>query len=75
MLHRDLRRPESEQQLNALQQRYLPEAPICLIDDYRASLRAAFTVDEVQSQLQLLGLEQLVVQEEDDRYLSVMGVL
>ena len=75
VLHRDLRRPESEQQLNALQQRYLPEAPICLIDDYRASLRAAFTVDEVQSQLQLISLEQLVVQEEDDRYLSVMGVL
>ena len=75
VLHRDLRRPDSETQLNQLQQRYLPDAPACLIDDYRASLRAAFTIDEVQSQLEVLGLERFSVREEDDRYLSVIGVL
>ena len=75
VLHRDLRRPDSETQLNQLQQRYLPDAPACLIDDYRASLRAAFTIDEVQSQLEVLGLERFSVREEDDRNLSVIGVL
>ena len=58
-----------------LQRLHLPEAPECLIDDYRASLRAAFTVAEVQAQLLDAGLEGLRVAEHDDRYLSVVGVL
>ncbi|MGB1416134.1 MAG: class I SAM-dependent methyltransferase [Synechococcus sp.] len=74
IVHRDLRRPHSELALDQLQQRYLPTAPECLIADYRASLRAAFTVEEVEAQLQVMGLDQLRVREEDDRYLSVVGV-
>ena len=75
VVHRDLRRPASEAELDRLQQQHLPEAPACLIEDYRASLRAAFTVAEVQAQLRDAGLEGLRVNEHDDRYLSVVGVL
>ena len=75
VVHRDLRRPASEAELDRLQQQHLPEAPECLIEDYRASLRAAFTVAEVQAQLRDAGLEGLRVNEHDDRYLSVVGVL
>lgn len=74
IVHRDLRRPPSELALDQLQQRYLPTAPECLVTDYRASLRAAFTAEEVEGQLRVLGLDQLRVQEEEDRYLSVVGV-
>ncbi len=75
IVHRDLRRPDSEVELDRLQQRYLPSAPDCLIADYRASLRAAFTIEEVQAQLKRLDLDHLTVQAEDDRYLTVVGVL
>ena len=72
-IHRDLRRPLSRENVMALQQKYLPEAPQVLVKDYLASLHAAFTVLEVKSQLQKEGLAYLNVDEVDDRYLEVVG--
>ncbi len=72
---RDLRRPQSKNEAIALQQKYLSEAPDVLIRDYLASLQAAFTVDEVQIQLQEADLVNLSVSEIEDRYLEVIGTL
>ena len=75
VLHRDLRRPESMEALNHLQTLHLPDAPEVLIQDFRASLRAAFEPSEVVDQLQMTGMEQLSVQLEGDRYLVVSGLV
>jgi trans-aconitate 2-methyltransferase len=73
---KDLRRPVSPEEAIALQQRHLADAPPVLQYDYLASLHAAFTVAEVQAQLELVGLaDQLQVAVLDDRYLEVWGRL
>ena len=73
--HRDLRRPQSEEDLDALQKKYLANGPSVLVNDYRASLRAAFTLDEVVMQLKKSGLDKFAVREVDDRYLEVIGTM
>jgi len=75
ILHRDLRRPESTDQAQLLQQRYLKDAPAILVRDFLASLQAAFTVAEVSAQLQEAGLERLNVCEIGDRHLEVSGTI
>ncbi len=75
VLHRDLRRPASAAEALALRERYLPEAPDVLRHDYLASLHAAFTVQEVQAQLDLCDLGELRVEAVADRYLEVSGRL
>ena len=71
----DLRRPEDESVLKELIDCYAADAPSVLKRDYEASLRAAFTAAEVESQLREAGLEYLEVLEREDRYLTVAGVL
>jgi len=71
----DLRRPQSEEELEQLVERYAAEAPAVLKHDYQASLRAAFSIDEVQQQLQRAQLPELEVIARDDRYLTVWGRL
>ena len=73
MLHRDLRRPSNEQEVDALCDRYVSNSPSVLQRDFRASLIAAFTVDEVREQLDEAGMGQFTVMELDDRYLEVSG--
>ena len=73
--HRDLRRPLSLEQTIAIKEKYQNDAPAVLNKDFLASLRAAFTVEEVKLQLKEAGLSQLKVFEVDDRYLEVVGVL
>ena len=73
MLHRDLRRPSNESEVDALCDCYVSEAPSVLQRDFRASLKAAFTVKEVSEQLDQAGLSQFTVKEIDDRYLEVCG--
>ena len=73
VLHRDLRRPASLLEVHRLQQRHLPDAPAVLVQDFCASLVAAFEPAEVRQQLQAAGLAQLSVSAEDDRYLVVSG--
>ena len=75
VLHRDLRRPASLLEVHQLQQRHLPHAPAVLIQDFCASLVAAFEPDEVRRQLQGAGLAQLSVAPEGDRYLVVSGLV
>ncbi|EAU73924.1 trans-aconitate 2-methyltransferase [Synechococcus sp. RS9916] len=73
---KDLRRPVSEEDVHALKDRYLRDAPDVLQRDYVASLHAAFTVEEVAEQLVNAGLaDQLSVASVDDRYLEVWGHL
>ena len=75
VLHRDLRRPMSFDAVLALQQKHLSLAPPVLIKDFVASLQAAFTVQEVLHQLSQARLDRLMVEEEDDRYLVVSGLV
>ena len=71
----DLRRPNSEEELQQLVERHAATAPPVLKRDYEASLRAAFSTEEVQQQLLEAQLPQLKVMEREDRYLTVWGQL
>ena len=75
VLHRDLRRPGSLAEVHRLQQQHLPMAPSVLIQDFTASLLAAYSTDEVQQQLRVAGMEHVSVRSEDDRYLVVSGLV
>jgi SAM-dependent methyltransferase len=70
---RDLRRPLTHADLEALVARHAGEAPAVLRRDYAHSLRAAFTRAEVIEQLRAAGLGGLTVREVDDRYLEIHG--
>ena len=69
----DLRRPTSEEELQQLVERHADTAPPVLKRDYEASLRAAFSAEEVQQQLLEAQRPQLKVMEREDRYLTVWG--
>lgn len=70
----DLRRPASPVAVDALVAEQMVDAPEVLRHDYRASLHAAFTPEEVLEQLQQAGLaEQLQVAPLQERYLEVWG--
>ena len=58
-----------------LQREYLSEAPSVLKNDFLASLRAAFTIQEVENQLIRAGLRNLSVSAIGDRYLEVVGII
>ncbi len=75
VLHRDLRRPIDASAIDRLQELHLSDAPAVLVHDFRASLAAAFELEEVRSQLRRAGLNGLSVQEEEDRYLVVSGLV
>jgi 2-polyprenyl-3-methyl-5-hydroxy-6-metoxy-1,4-benzoquinol methylase len=70
---RDLRRPDSPAAVEALVARHAADAPDILRRDYRASLLAAFRLEEVQQQLQDAGLAGWQVVPLEDRYLEVWG--
>ncbi len=72
--HRDLKRPNSPEEVICIQKKYLPQAPKILIDDYIASLHAAFDIDEIKSQLHFAGLKRFKVFEVGERYLEVVGI-
>ena len=74
-LHRDLRRPSTDAEVQQLLRKHLPSAPAVLQHDFAASLAAAFEPQEVTAELHRLGLEQLKVSAEDDRYLVVSGLV
>ena len=71
----DLRRPSDPAALDALVQRHASGCDPLLRRDYTASLRAAFRVEEVQTQLAQAGLGGLRVEAREDRYLEVHGRL
>jgi 2-polyprenyl-3-methyl-5-hydroxy-6-metoxy-1,4-benzoquinol methylase len=67
----DLMRPESDAQIYALVEEYASNEPLILKRDFRNSLRAAFTPDEVVSQLSSAGLNELNVSVVSDRHIAV----
>ena len=70
----DLRRPDSKEKVEELVRVYTEGEPEIFRGDFRNSLCAAFTADEVRSQLKAAGLSELKVREIGDRYLVIAGV-
>ena len=70
----DLERPASEDQADQLVQRYAEHAPDVLKQDFFNSLKAAWTLDEVQAQVRAAGLT-LEVQRISDRHWIAQGQL
>ena len=71
----DLHRPDTPQEVERLVETYAADAPQVLQRDFRNSLFAAFSVDEVEHQLREAGLGQLGVDLVSDRHLCVRGRL
>ncbi|MCA9645444.1 MAG: class I SAM-dependent methyltransferase [Myxococcales bacterium] len=71
----DLFRPDSETEVKHLVDTYAGDAPDVLKRDFEASLRAAFTVEEVKQQLAAAALGGLSVRATSDRHLVVSGDL
>ncbi|MFN8027415.1 MAG: hypothetical protein U0W40_13990 [Acidimicrobiia bacterium] len=62
--------------MDALVAQYAAGEPDVLVEDFRASLRAAYRPDEVEEQLAGAGLaHNLAVEAIGDRHLVVSGVL
>jgi len=71
----DLARPGSDIGVDALVEAYAIDAPDVLRRDFRNSLYAAYTPDEVADQLLAAGLDGLQVAMVSDRHLAVRGTL
>jgi ubiquinone/menaquinone biosynthesis C-methylase UbiE len=70
----DLRRPDDDEAVDALTAVHASGEPRVLVEDFRASLRAAYRVDEVRKQLRTSGLaDVLAVEPIGDRHLVVTG--
>ncbi len=68
----DLLRPPSEAIAHSLVEQYAADEPWVLQDDFYNSLLAAYSLKEVQAQLQTAGLA-LTVEQVSDRHLIVYG--
>lgn len=69
----DLARPRSELAVDALVESHALNAHELVRRDFRRSLYAAYTVDEVRDQLRSAGLGRLGVETAGDRHLAVRG--
>jgi SAM-dependent methyltransferase len=69
----DLKRPATAEERDWLVERYAGDAPAVLRRDFRNSLAAAFTLDEVRAQLVDADLGHLDVRAVSDRHLAVSG--
>jgi SAM-dependent methyltransferase len=69
----DLLRPASEMAVDALVETYALNEPELLRRDFRNSLYAAYTADEVHRQLQRNDLQHLEVTQVSDRHWAVSG--
>ena len=69
----DLRRPPTLEAVDDIIDTYAADAPPILKEDFYNSLRAAFTVKEIQAQLHRAGLNGLEVKAVGDRHLIVAG--
>ncbi len=69
----DLLRPADAETVERFVARYAAGEPEVLVRDFRASLHAAFTVDEVERQVAAAGLGHLEVEAVSDRHLLVSG--
>ncbi len=75
LLVRDLMRPATEAELEALVQAYTHGATPSMRQLFRQSLHAALTVDEVAAMLSQLGLSRDWVRATSDRHWTISGVL
>lgn len=71
----DLRRPGCEEDVSQLVEEYAANEPEILRRDFRNSLCAAFTKDEVRGQLHSAGLSHLKLENISDRHLLVAGTI
>lgn len=71
----DLRRPSSESEAQSIVDQYAADEPEVLRTDFFNSLLAAYTADEVRTQLAACGLSHLDVREPSDRHLTVCGLV
>lgn len=69
----DLARPESRDDAQAIVDTYAADEPEVLREDFFNSLLAAFTTQEVDSQLSAAGLQDLKVELASDRHWIVYG--
>jgi len=74
-IHRDLIRPTSIEKAFEIKEKHLANSPEVLRNDFHASLKASFTVDEVNQQLVNAGLSQLEVFQVDELYLEIIGCI
>ncbi len=73
--HRDLRRPNTFEEVLDIQKRNLVNAPEILVRDFTASLLAAHTCKEVEGYIESAGIKNLSVYEKDDRYIDIVGYI
>ncbi len=71
----DLLRPDSPEEAQAIVDRYASGAPDILRRDFYNSLLAAFTEDEIASQLARMNLTRLLIDVPDDRHWVVGGLI
>jgi 2-polyprenyl-3-methyl-5-hydroxy-6-metoxy-1,4-benzoquinol methylase len=71
----DLLRPESPEEAQIIVNRYASGAPDILRRDFYNSLLAAFTEDEISSQLARMNLTRLLIDVVDDRHWVVSGII
>ncbi|HKY72272.1 MAG TPA: class I SAM-dependent methyltransferase [Nitrospira sp.] len=71
----DLLRPDSSEAAQAIVDRYTAGAPAILRRDFYNSLMAAFTEDEITTQLARLNLTRLLIDVIDDRHWVVGGTI
>ncbi|MCG3776578.1 MAG: 8-demethylnovobiocic acid C(8)-methyltransferase [Nitrospira sp.] len=71
----DLLRPESPEEAQVIVDRYASGAPDILRRDFYNSLLAAFTEDEIGSQLARMNLTRLLIDVVDDRHWVVSGII
>ena len=71
----DLLRPESPEAAQAIVDQYAANEPDILRRDFYNSLLAAFTEDEIGSQLARMNLTRLLVDIPDDRHWVVGGII
>ncbi len=74
-IHRDLIRPTSLEKAFQIKEKHLSSSPEILKNDFYASLKASFTVEEVSQQLFDAGLSQLEVSQVDELYLEIIGCI
>ena len=67
----DLMRPESDAEIDELVETYASDEPAILQRDFRNSLHAAFTPEEVTAQLLEVGSDHLAVEVVSDRHLII----
>jgi ubiquinone/menaquinone biosynthesis C-methylase UbiE len=71
----DLHRPDSAERARAIVETYSANEPEVLKRDFFHSLRAAFTLAEVRSQIAKAGLDRLRCEMVSDRHWIVWGTL